>query len=125
MSPHKKSNVVEGFVPCFGSYLHSDFPLSKIFEDAIIFNKVKALLNELLESTNPVRLKQYDAQKIEPNSLESSRLITKIKSVYPLVRIDFGDCGLRVLYSYQNDPRIVHVHIIDTTHDTYNGKNRR
>lgn len=125
MSPHKKCNVVEGFVPCFGSYLHNDYPLSKIFEDVIVFTKVKALLNELLESTNPVHLTQHEAQKIQPNNLEGKRLIRLIKSDYPLVRIDFGDCSLRVLYSYQNDPRIVHVHIIDTTHDTYNGKNRR
>jgi hypothetical protein len=126
MSPPQRNKQNIGFVPCFSLYDEKRYPIGRAFTDSVVFRKVKDLIVELFEAQNPVRLQRYEAQKITPDSGEGKRLINQIGNDYPLVRIDFGDCALRVIYSYRNNPvRMVYFHAIDTTHKTFSGKNIR
>lgn len=118
-----RNNQHTGFIPCFSLYHEKDYPIGEALSDRVVFRKVKELIVELFEAQNPVRLQRYEAQKITPDSNAGKRMIQQFGSDYPLVRIDFGDCALRVIYSYRSNPtRMVYFHAIDTTHKTFSGK---
>jgi hypothetical protein len=123
----------QGYLPCFHNYRFRDFPIADLYSNSVHLGKVKQLLSCVLDLTNPMRLCSdfgvgKEIQPIRPGDIESDRLIKAIGDTgFPLqlYRIDYGKTPLRVIFAIQNDPRMIHIIMIDTKHKTYNGKNKR
>ncbi len=119
-----------GFVPCFRHYRFDRYPIDAALADRTCRRKLAALLTGMLEAQGVGDLCQrFGVGKsivpIRPTDAESKRIIAQADYPGQIYRIDYGNTPLRILFGIQNEPRIIHLLMVDTQHETYSGKNRR
>lgn len=113
-----------GFMPCFSMYRESDFPIINVYCDNPTIDKVKKLINALIDSENPFTItRDYgigkEIQPIRPDSGEGKRLIKLFSFHNQIYRIDYGNVPFRVIFGISNTDRMAYILAFDTKHDTY------
>ncbi len=118
-----------GFLPCFSRYRFKEYPPINFYQRDSYLQKVKNLVSAFLSSSDPLSLKEsiggHDVQTIRPDSAESKRIIASCGSPEcAIYRIDYGNSPFKIVFGLANEKRCAYVFIVDTTHNTYSGKNR-
>ncbi len=113
-----------GFMPCFSMYRESDFPIENIYKEASSVEKVKKLINALIDSENPFNITREfgigkEIQAIRPDSGESKRLIKLFGFNQQMYRIDYGNTPFRVIFGVMNSNRQAYILAFDTKHLTF------
>lgn len=119
-----------GFLPCFSRYLEKSYPLEDFYRNRVFVNKVSNFLQKILHVSSMMDLRQQglvkDIFKITPEQgSESRRIIASCNFEQDLYRADWGDCPYRMIFGLDHTSRRCYVFILDATHDTYSGKQRR
>lgn len=122
--------LLRGFLPCFSRYLEKNYPLEDFYRNDIFVGKVSIFLQKIIQINSMADLRRQnvvkDAFKITPDQgIESKRIIKICNFEQDLYRADWGDCPYRMVFGLDNTNRRCHIFILDATHDTYSGKQRR